>query len=173
MVKFMKLNKNIIICLSILSLVGCSSNQAPVSSANNPQAKIPTTVMTNAVFFPFNSAALPKDVNKLITLNASYLISHPDAVIQVQGNSSEIGTVSYNQSLAMQRAVVVRQALLKSGAKSNQVTIISFGNKKPAYPADSKGMQAKNQRADLVYTSQAPFQYKVNIVPTIDSATMN
>lgn len=170
----MKFNKSLIVCSAVISLISCSSNKAPVSSANNPTYanQAISTVVTNAVFFPFNSADVSSQYNKIITLNAGYLISHPNARVQIQGNSSEVGTVSYNQSLGMQRAVSVQKALINAGVKSNQISVISFGNKKPIYPSNDKGIQPKNQRADIVYTAVPPFQYKNDKVPTIDSSTM-
>lgn len=157
---------------SVMILCACGSNQAPVSVANNPNQPITSTVITNAVFFAFNSAIVPNSANKVLTVNASYLIAHPTARVQIQGNSSEVGTVNHNQELGLQRAQNVKTALIKLGATDNQITVISFGNAKPIYANNAKGLQPKNQRADIVYTNQAPYQYQLNKVPQIDTATM-
>lgn len=164
--------KMIALLAGILSLTACGSNQAPVDSANNPDQSIKTTVMKNVVYFQFNSSDVPTNSAKLLTINASYLIAHPAAHVQIQGNSSEVGTAQHNQELALQRAQSVQQSLLKSGVPAKQVSVISYGNTKPVFPNNDKGLQPKNQRVDIVYTSTAPYQYKVDKVPSIDSATM-
>ena len=165
--------KNIIILSGIVALGACSSsNMPPVGSANNPDQSIPNTVVTNSVFFAFNGADVPANANKLLTVNASYLIAHPVATVQIQGNSSEVGTTSHNQELGLQRAQNVKAALVKLGASAKQISVISFGNTKPVYANNDKGLQPKNQRADIVYTNQAPYQYRLSKVPHIDTATM-
>lgn len=169
----MRGTKFLIVLGSLLGLAACSSNQAPVSSANNPDDQsIQRTVMNNVVYFPFNSSDVPASSAKLLTINASYLIAHPTARVQVQGNSSEVGTSLHNQQLALQRAQSVQNSLLKAGVPAKQLSVISYGNTKPVFPSNDKGMQPKNQRVDIVYTSTAPYQYKVDKVPSIDSATM-
>lgn len=168
----MKFTKSLIVCVAVLGVVGCSSNNAPISSANNPTMADQSTVVNNSVFFDFNSSDVSNKYNKLITVNASYLIAHPNSRVQIQGNSSEVGTSNYNQSLGMQRANNVKDALVKAGVNTNQISVISFGNTKLLYPSNDKGLQPKNQRADIVYTSIPPFQYKLNKLPTIDTSTM-
>lgn len=171
----MKLKNVLLLTAAVSSLMACASNNAPVSSANNPTTSTQvSTIVDNSVYFDFNSANVPSKYNKIITLNAGYLISHPNARIQIQGNSSEVGTVSYNQSLGMQRANSVQAALISAGAKAKQVSVISFGNTRPAYPTDSKGQQPKNQRTDIVYTSQPPAMYQLTgKIPTIDTSLMH
>lgn len=164
--------KTLAVLTTILSLTACGSNQAPVDSANNPDQSIKTTVMNNVVYFQFNNADVPANAAKLLTINASYLIAHPTAYVQIQGNSSEVGTTQHNQELALQRAQSVQQSLLKAGVPAKQLSVISYGNTKPIFPNNDKGLQPKNQRVDIVYTSTAPYQYKINKIPSIDSATM-
>lgn len=172
LVNIMKYKKLCSVSVMVLGLIGCSSNNAPISSANNPTIVEKSTVTNNSVFFDFNSADVGAKYNQLITLNAGYLIAHPNSRVQIQGNSSEVGAATYNQSLGMQRANNVRDALIKAGVKTTQISVISFGNTKLLYPSNNKGMQPKNQRADIVYTSVPPSQYKLGKIPTIDTSTM-
>jgi peptidoglycan-associated lipoprotein len=159
-----------------VGLIACSSNRAfggvATSNANNPYQQDQASLVNNSVYFAFNSASVPANAAKLLTLNASYLIAHPGSRIEIQGNSSEIGTKEYNNNLALTRAQNVKQSLLKLGVPAKQLSVISHGDSKPVFPNTASGHQPKNQRVDLVYTSNAPYEYRLSKLPRINLATM-
>lgn len=170
----MRLVKILSVTAAVLSIAACTSNQAPSVQASSSEAGASATssVVANSVFFAFNSSDVTSKYNKLLTINAGYLISHSDATIQIQGNSSEIGTIQHNQKLGLERAQNVKQALVKLGVPAKKISVISFGNTKPAYPSEAGGEQPKNQRADIVYTNTPPYQYTLKKTPMIDTSTM-
>ena len=170
----MRLVKILSITVAVFSIVACASNQAPSTQASSSEAGVSATssVVANSVYFAFNGSDVTAKYNKLLTVNAGYLISHSDANVQIQGNSSEIGTIQHNQKLGLERAQNVKQALVKLGVPAKQISVISFGNTKPAYPTETNGEQPKNQRADIVYTSTPPYQYTLKKTPMIDTSTM-
>ena len=141
--------KILAVLTAILSLTACGSNQAPVDSANNPDQSIKTTVMNNVVYFQFNNADVPANVAKLLTINASYLIAHPTAYVQIQGNSSEVGTIQHNQELALQRAQSVSTYLTSQGVDSSHLSVRGAGPDQPiASNADANG-RAQNRRVEV------------------------
>lgn len=170
----MSLVKILSITAAVFSMAACTSNQAPSVQASSSEAGASATssVVANSVFFAFNGSDITSKYNKLLTVNAGYLISHTDAKVQIQGNSSEIGTVQHNQKLGLERAQSVKQALVKLGVPAKQISVVSFGNTKPAYPTETGGEQPKNQRVDIVYTSTPPYQYTLKKTPMIDTSTM-
>jgi peptidoglycan-associated lipoprotein len=162
-----KIVKNFMTVLVLLSAAACSSNQAPsgLGQGSDP-------IVANSVFFALNNSQIPPYYIKLLTLNAGYLIAHSDAKIQLQGNSSEVGTSEHNKSLALMRAQSVKQALLKMGVNLKQITVLSYGNSKPAFGNEADGFQPKNQRVDIIYTANPPTQYSMKLVPMINTTTM-
>ena len=161
---FNRLGKLLILTTCLLSIIACSSNQTP--SGQNPN------LVANSVFFALNNIEIPPYYNKLLTLNASYLIAHPNASIQLQGNSSEVGTAAHNQELGLMRSLAVKNVLLKMGVPLKQITIVSYGNTKPTFNNEANGLQPKNQRVDIIYTKASPTQYLFKVVPMVNLATM-
>lgn len=172
----MKVITKLLLAACIIGLVSCASNPPPqiVNGASSASGNVglDKNVVANSVYFAINSAAVTKSYHRLLTINAGYLISHPYSMVQIQGNSSEIGTSEHNQELAMIRAQNVKQALIALGVPAKQISIVSYGNTKPLFPSTNGGRQPKNQRADIIYTSLPPYHYTQQKVPMINISTM-
>ncbi len=171
----MKLIRKLLIPVIVVGIAACASNPAPaVNGVSSAKGDVNTdkNVLTNSIYFSINSAEVTRSYHRLLTINASYLISHPYASVQIQGNSSEIGTPEHNKELGMIRAQNVKQELIALGVPAKQISIVSFGNSKLVFPSETGGRQPKNQRADIVYINLAPYQYTQNPLPKINITTM-
>lgn len=80
---------------------------------------------------------------------ASYLKSHPNTYIVVEGHADERGPEAYNLSLGARRANSVRALLVKRGVDMNQIHTISYGKEKPVSFGHSQESWAKNRRAEF------------------------
>lgn len=156
--------------IATLAVAACASNQAPGSSDNDSLAKNP--VVANSVFFALNNTEIPPYYTKILTINAGYLVSHPTAMVQLQGNSSEVGSAKYNQDLSLMRAVSVKKSLIKQGVKAQQIKIIAYGTTRQTFGSESNGYQPKNQRVDIIYTATPPTNYTMRDVPVVNVTTM-
>lgn len=156
-----------------MCLAACATKAGPNAKKTSNKGISNKSILVNSVFFGVDSAQVNNSYHKLLTINAKYLISHPYSNVQIQGNSSEAGSVEHNQELGMIRAQNVKQALLKLGVPSKQATIISFGSSKQLFASGTVSQrEPKDQRADIIYTNLPPYQYKVDKLPTINPDTM-
>lgn len=80
---------------------------------------------------------------------ASYLKSHSNTYIFIEGHCDERGPEAYNLSLGARRANYVRSMLVKKGVDLNQIHTVSYGKEKPASSGHTPEAWAKNRRAQF------------------------
>ena len=170
-----------------LSLMACASNQAASSSnqvttpmnqsesssnMSNPVTDADTTTIsnnnlnadhaTNSVYFAVDQYSVDEQYASVIGYNANYLASHGTAIVRVEGNTDDTGSVEYNLALGQRRADAVKKSLIGKGANIKQIEAISNGKLMVKFSNASDDGRAKNRRTDIIYTKQNPSGYSVN-----------
>ena len=94
---------------------------------------------------------IPKDQEDYAALDrvSTYLKSHPEVYIFVEGHCDARASEAYNLALGSRRANTIRNLLIKRGVNSNQVYTISFGKEMPKDPGHTKAAWATNRRAEF------------------------
>ncbi len=103
------------------------------------------------IYFAFDSSEISAEDEEVIKHHGKYLALNPDATLRLEGHTDERGTREYNIALADRRAQAVKKLLLFQGASSSQITIISYGEEKPAALGHDEAAWRLNRRAELVY----------------------
>ena len=103
------------------------------------------------IYFDFDSSEISDLDVEVIKHHGKYLALNPDATLRLEGHTDERGTREYNIALADRRAQSVKKILLFEGASSSQITIISYGEEKPAAIGHDEAAWKLNRRAELVY----------------------
>ncbi len=103
------------------------------------------------IYFGFDSSSVDSDYVELVKHHGKYLALNGDASIRLEGHTDERGTREYNVALADRRAQAVKRLLMFQGASSGQITIISYGEEKPAAMGHDDEAWRLNRRAELVY----------------------
>jgi len=119
-------------------------NVDPLNDPNSPLAK-------RSIYFDFDSYAVKDDYQPLLQQHSSYLKSHPERHVLIQGNTDERGTSEYNLALGQKRAEAVRRAMSLMGVADSQMEAVSLGKEKPMATGHDESSYAQNRRADLVY----------------------
>src|SRR6266403_24193 len=104
--------------------------------------------------FEFNSSILSDGYPTLLRL-AELLQQHRDYKMQVQGHTDYVGSVAYNEKLALARANTVRDFLVKYGAAANQIAVSGQGKRTPEVPNTTKEGRFINRRVVLTVTDGA------------------
>src|SRR5580700_2182426 len=76
--------------------------------------------------FEFNSSILSDGYPSLLRLS-DLLSQHKDYKVKVTGNTDYVGSVQYNDKLAVARAEAVKAFLVKYGASANQIVVAGDG----------------------------------------------
>jgi hypothetical protein len=101
--------------------------------------------------FEFNSAILSDGYPTLLRL-AELLQQHRDYKIKVEGNTDYVGSVPYNEKLALARANEVKAFLTKYGAGAGQISVSGQGKRNPEVPNTTKEGRFINRRVVLTVT---------------------
>src|SRR6266567_3342271 len=80
------------------------------------------------------------------------LQQHRDYKLQVEGHTDYVGSVAYNEKLALSRAGTVRDFLTKYGAGAGQVAVSGQGKRTPEVPNTTKEGRFINRRVVMTVT---------------------
>jgi peptidoglycan-associated lipoprotein len=114
--------------------------------AEEPEAPDPQLV--EKILFEFDSAILDESARRVLDNNAEWLKGNPEASITIEGHTDEQGTGEYNLALGDRRARAARDYLVSLGIDKRRITIISYGEERPAVQGDD----AQNRRSMFVRT---------------------
>ena len=103
------------------------------------------------VYFDFDRASIRSEYYSLLDKHAAFLVKNSNVSIVIQGHTDERGTPEYNVSLGESRAKSVATYLQNAGVSASQMSVVSYGEEKPADTGSTEAAWAKNRRAILVY----------------------
>ena len=101
------------------------------------------------VFFEFDSFALSPDGQDALAVTASWLKSHPDISLLIEGHCDERGTQQYNLALGDRRANVAKDYIVTLGVDASRVRTISYGEERPFASGSDEASWAQNRRAHM------------------------
>ena len=112
----------------------------------------PVTVI--GINFKFNSSQLLGHDIRVLDEVANFAQKHPNAILDVNGYCSKVGSYAYNQKLSEQRAESVARYLKAHGVPSSRLMVKGHSYKDPiASNATSQG-RFQNQRVEINSTIQ-------------------
>jgi peptidoglycan-associated lipoprotein len=108
-----------------------------------------TDVNFEPVYFGFDASALPSAEMAKIETVAAHLMQKTDRVVIVEGHCDDRGSNEYNLSLGQLRAIAIRDYLVQLGIAADRIQEKSYGEEKPADPAQNDAAWAKNRRGEF------------------------
>jgi hypothetical protein len=101
--------------------------------------------------FEFNSAILSDGYPTLLRI-AELLQQHRDYKIKVEGHTDYVGSLPYNEKLALARGNEVKAFLTKYGVGAGQISVSGQGKRVPEVPNTTKEGRFINRRVVLTVT---------------------
>jgi peptidoglycan-associated lipoprotein len=102
------------------------------------------------VFFDFDKATIKPEGARTLDTSIAWLKSNPAALILIEGHCDERGTNAYNLALGERRARAAQEYLVERGVPTTRITIISYGEERPACTARTEACWAQNRRAHFL-----------------------
>jgi peptidoglycan-associated lipoprotein len=102
------------------------------------------------VFFDFDKYDIRPPDARVLDANATWLKSNPNHLVLIEGHCDERGTNEYNLALGERRAKSAMNYLVSQGVQASRITIISYGEERPACTQKSEECWAKNRRAHFL-----------------------
>ena len=108
------------------------------------------SLVERTVYFEFDSVDLDTTGQTTIARVGRYLAANPTARVRLEGHADERGTREYNVGLSERRANAVQSALMGAGATAAQLSLVSYGEERPADPGHDESAWAKNRRVEII-----------------------
>lgn len=103
------------------------------------------------VYFGYDDAEIPPKYIDRLRAHADYLIRKPSVSIRLEGHTDERGTRGYNLALGERRGNSVKRFLTAEGVFDDQITVVSYGEERPAELGHDEEVWSLNRRVELVY----------------------
>ena len=105
----------------------------------------------NVIYFEYNSSVVGDEGRELLARHAEFLNEYPEAALRLEGHADERGSAGYNLALGEQRAKAVRDLLQVYGVDTARLSLLSYGEERPAIEGHTEEAYSRNRRAELVY----------------------
>jgi outer membrane protein OmpA-like peptidoglycan-associated protein len=113
-----------------------------------PAARQP--ISFHAVNFDFDKSDLKPEAKVELDRAVKIMQDNPDVVLELQGNTDNVGTDAYNQALGKRRADAVFNYIKAKGINPDRLKEVSFGEGKPVATNTTDAGRAQNRRVELV-----------------------
>jgi peptidoglycan-associated lipoprotein len=101
------------------------------------------------IYFDFDQFTLSAEARKTLADNAEYLKANSGTQVVIEGHCDERGSDEYNLALGESRALAAKNYLVSLGISAKQLSVISYGEEKPAAMGSNEEAWAKNRRAEF------------------------
>jgi len=125
--------------------------QQVLSAEETRKQELESLQNEQVVYFDFDRSSIRSEDYGLLDKHATFLVKNPSASVVVEGHTDERGTPDYNIALGERRAKSVQTYLENAGVSASQISVVSYGEEKPAEAGHSQAAFAKNRRGVLVY----------------------
>lgn len=119
------------------------------------QSERGTVLTLSDIVFETDSANILPGALRDIDRLASFLKSHPDRAIRIEGSTDSRGTSEYNRLLSEKRANAVKSVLVDAGVSAQRITTAGLGEEFPVASNDTAAGQQKNRRVEIIVANEA------------------
>jgi peptidoglycan-associated lipoprotein len=106
------------------------------------------------IYFEFAKSDIRPDAAKTLDTNASWMKTNANNLILIEGHCDERGTNEYNLALGERRARSTMNYLVAQGVQASRITIISYGEERPACAEKTEACWQKNRRSHFLVKAQ-------------------
>ena len=108
------------------------------------------------IHFDFDKATIQADSKTLLDDVAAALKSFPDWRLRIAGHTDASGDVAHNETLSMDRASAIKQALVERGIDPSRLEASGVGPRQPIATNDTAEGRALNRRVELARLDLKP-----------------
>lgn len=103
------------------------------------------------IYFDYDRDTIQSEYESVVMSHARYLQSNPSASVTLQGHTDERGTREYNMALGERRARAVERFLNIQGVSPSQMSVVSYGEERPAASGQNDSAYSQNRRVVFSY----------------------
>jgi len=162
-----KITTGLVLGLALVATAGCAKKRPPalppapsetgpgdtaggessdtIAGRLNEQFK--REVMSDTIHFAFDQYDIDPTARGILDSQSTWLTSHGEARITIEGHADERGTREYNLGLGDRRANAAKNYLVARGIAPGRITTISYGKERPIALGSDEASWAQNRRA--------------------------
>ncbi|MEL7539108.1 MAG: peptidoglycan-associated lipoprotein Pal [Pseudomonadota bacterium] len=107
--------------------------------------------LETVIYFEYDKSEISSQYASVLAEHARRLAAQPSLRVRLEGHADERGSREYNIGLGERRSLAVRRVLLVQGASAGQISVVSFGEERPAALGSNEEAYRQNRRVVLVY----------------------
>lgn len=117
------------------------------SPLDNPDSPLSTRV----IYFEYDSSEIRSEFRPVLRAHAEYLAANPALALTLEGHADERGSREYNIALGERRADAVKRLMAAEGAAPGQLSVVSYGEERPASLGTGEEALSLNRRVEILY----------------------
>ena len=106
-------------------------------------------VELSPIYFEYDSFEISLQYRDTLARIAQWMTRTPGMQLTIEGHCDDRGTDEYNIALGERRALAIRDYLQRLGVDQSRISIISYGEERPAAEGNSEDAWARNRRGEL------------------------
>ncbi len=103
------------------------------------------------IYFDYDRDSIKSEYESAVMAHARYLRANPNAQVVLHGHTDERGTREYNMALGERRARAVQRFLNIQGVSPSQMSVVSYGEERPAASGQTESAYSQNRRVVFNY----------------------
>jgi peptidoglycan-associated lipoprotein len=111
-----------------------------------PPAQFAENAALADIHFDFDKSTIRPGDARILEASAEWLKANPKALVLIEGHCDERGTNEYNVALGERRARAALTYLMSRGVAAGRMSVISYGEERPACLEHTEACWAKNRR---------------------------
>lgn len=112
------------------------------------------------IYFDYDLDEIRGDAKAALDAKLPVLRANAGVQIRISGHADERGSDQYNDALGQRRAAAAKRYLTDNGIDAARITIVSYGEQRPAQTGSDESAWARNRRAEFEITAGG-----TNLVP--------
>src|SRR5262249_13899574 len=125
---------------------GMAATGTTIPSLPSPKEFVESAALRD-VYFDFDRYDVRSSDKGTLDENAKWLKTNQSALLLIEGHADERGTNEYNLALGERRAKATRDYPVSVGIDAGRITVISYGEERPACTEKTEARRRKNPRA--------------------------
>ncbi|ASK19038.1 peptidoglycan-associated lipoprotein Pal [Vreelandella alkaliphila] len=125
-----------------------STSGSGAGAGQQADSRIPEV---RTIYFDFDRDTIKGDYESVVMAHARYLRANPSAQVVLHGHTDERGTREYNMALGERRAGAVKRFLNIQGVSPSQMSVVSYGEERPAASGQGESAYSQNRRVVFNY----------------------
>ncbi len=133
----------------ILTVISIESMKQEITANEMFEAINSGNSLALYINFDTGKATVKDDSYKIIDEIFQLLSINSSLKISIEGHTDNVGNKITNQGLSEQRAVAIKQNLVKKGIKEDRIKTLGLGQNQPISENNSEEGKAKNRRVEI------------------------